>query len=273
MGKARKNFKETPVSIRDNPEDYQDLKRAVGLLESPSLTARLSGMIGSPIESAVKALPGVVSKRINGAVAAALHSSAGAALKSLDNSPKKPASTRLHKAFAATSGAIGGAFGFAALFIELPISTTIMMRAVADVARSEGFDLGDFSTKQACIEVFAMGGTSQADDATETGYYMTRSFTTQAMQQLLSPGQAGKWLAILIDKVATRFGFTISSKFAAQAVPVMGAFTGATINTLFTHFYQDMARGHFIVKRLEEKYGFEPIKDAYMAIKAAPRVN
>eukprot|EP00659_Diplonema_papillatum_P011278 gene11278-17338_t len=248
-------------------------------------------MIGSPIESAVKALPGVVSKRINGAVAAALHSSAGAALKSLDNSPRKPASTRLHKAFAATSGAIGGAFGFAALFIELPISTTIMMRAVADVARSEGFDLGDFSTKQACIEVFAMGGTSQADDATETGYYMTRSFTTQAMQQLskelagiaakqgskaissLSPGQAGKWLAILIDKVATRFGFTISSKFAAQAVPVMGAFTGATINTLFTHFYQDMARGHFIVKRLEEKYGFEPIKDAYMAIKAAPRVN
>ncbi|WP_026077719.1 EcsC family protein [Pseudomonas sp. PAMC 26793] len=282
---------ETPVSIRDNPEDYQDLKRAVGLLESPSLTARLSGMIGSPIESAVKALPGVVSKRINGAVAAALHSSAGAALKSLENSPKKPASTRLHKAFAATSGAIGGAFGFAALFVELPISTTIMMRAVADVARSEGFDLGDLATKQACIEVFAMGGNSQVDDATETGYYMTRSFTTQAMQQLskelagiaakqgskaissLSPGQAGKWLAILIDKVATQFGFTISSKFAAQAVPVMGAFTGATINTLFTHFYQDMARGHFIVKRLEDQYGFEAIKDEYMAIKAADRMH
>ena len=33
--------------IRDNPQDYQDLKRAVGLLESPSVTARLSGMIGS----------------------------------------------------------------------------------------------------------------------------------------------------------------------------------------------------------------------------------
>lgn len=282
---------ETPVSIRGNPEDYQDLKRAVGLLESPSLTARLSGMIGSPIESAVKALPGVVSKRINGAVAAALHSSADAALWSLENSPKKPASTRLHKIYAATSGAIGGAFGIAALFVELPISTTIMMRSVADVARSEGFDLGDFATKQACIEVFAMGGNSQADDATETGYYMTRSFTAQAMQQLskelagiaakqgskaissLSPGQAGKWLAILIDKVATRFGFTISSKFAAQAVPVMGAFTGATINALFTNFYQDMARGHFIVKRLEDKYGFEQIKNEYTAIKAAPRVS
>ncbi|MDT9641228.1 EcsC family protein [Pseudomonas sp. JV245A] len=275
---------ETPVSIKDHPEDYQDLRRAVALLESPSLTARLAGLLGSPIESAVKALPAVVAKKINGAVVAALHSSADAALWSLDNAPKKPASTLLHKMYAATSGAVGGAFGFAALFVELPISTTIMMRSVADVARSEGFDLADFATKQACIEVFAMGGNSQADDATETGYYITRSFTTQAMQQLskelaaiaakrgagavgsLSPGQVGKWLALLIEKVASRYGVTISSKFAAQAVPVIGAFTGATINALFTDFYQDMARGHFTVKRLEHKYGFEQIKDEYAHI-------
>ncbi|MCO7572677.1 EcsC family protein [Pseudomonas chlororaphis] len=275
---------EKPVSIKDSPEDYQDLKRAVSLLESPSLTARLSGLLGSPIESAVKALPNWVSGKINDAVVAALHTSADAALWSLENTPKKQASTFLHKVYAATSGAVGGAFGFAALFVELPISTTIMMRSVADVARSEGFDLEDFATKQACIEVFAMGGNSQADDATETGYYLTRSFTTQAMQQLskelaaiaakqgvgaagrLSPGQVGKWLALLIEKVASRYGVTISSKFAAQAVPVIGALTGATINALFTDFYQDMARGHFIVRRLERKYGFEQIKGEYAQI-------
>ncbi|MCO7578715.1 MULTISPECIES: EcsC family protein [Pseudomonas chlororaphis group] len=272
------------MNIKDNPQDYGDLKRAVGLLESPSLTARLSGVLGSPIESAVKALPNWVSGKINDAVVAALQTSADAALWSLENTPKKQASTLLHKVYAATSGAVGGAFGFAALFVELPISTTIMMRSVADVARSEGFDLNDLATKQACIEVFAMGGNSQADDATETGYYLTRSFTTQAMQQLskelaaiaakqgvgaagrLSPGQVGKWLALLIEKVASRYGVTISSKFAAQAVPVIGALTGATINALFTDFYQDMARGHFIVRRLERKYGFEQIKGEYAQI-------
>lgn len=272
------------MNIEDNPQDYGDLKRAVGLLESPSLTARLSGVLGSPIESAVKALPNWVSGKINDAVVAALQTSADAALWSLENTPKKQASTLLHKVYAATSGAVGGAFGFAALFVELPISTTIMMRSVADVARSEGFDLNDLATKQACIEVFAMGGNSQADDATETGYYLTRSFTTQAMQQLskelaaiaakqgvgaagrLSPGQVGKWLALLIEKVASRYGVTISSKFAAQAVPVIGAVTGATINALFTDFYQDMARGHFTVKRLEHKYGFEQIKSEYAQI-------
>ncbi|MDY7533232.1 EcsC family protein [Pseudomonas sp. Bout1] len=273
------------MDIKDNPEDYKSLKQAVDLLESPSLTARLSGFIGSPIEIAVKALPDVVSRKINGAVTAALHSSAEAALWSLENSPKKPASTRLHKIYAATSGAIGGAFGFTALFVELPVSTTIMMRSVADVARSEGFDLNDFATKQACIEVFAMGGPSQADDATETGYYATRSFTTQTMQHLskelaeivakhgakatsyFTPGQTGKWLTVLIEKVATRFGFTITSKFAAQAVPVIGAFTGASINALFTDFYQNTARGHFIVKRLENKYGYKQIEREYASIK------
>lgn len=276
------------MNIKDNPQDYGDLKRAVGLLESPSLTARLSGVLGSPIESAVKALPNWVSGKINDAVVAALQTSADAALWSLENTPKKQASTLLHKVYAATSGAVGGAFGFAALFVELPISTTIMMRSVADVARSEGFDLNDLATKQACIEVFAMGGNSQADDATETGYYLTRSFTTQAMQQLskelaaiaakqgvgaagrLSPGQVGKWLALLIEKVASRYGVTISSKFAAQAVPVIGAVTGATINALFTDFYQDMARGHFTVKRLEHKYGFEQIKSEYAQLMRKP---
>src|SRR5690606_30348915 len=128
------------------------------------------------------------------AVEAALHKAASAALWSLDNTLEKPASTKLHKVYAATSGAVGGAFGFAALFAELPVSTTIMMRAVADVARSEGFDLQDFSTKRACVEVFAMGGNTDKDDSTDTGYYAFRGFATDSMRHL------SKELAELIAK-------------------------------------------------------------------------
>lgn len=275
---------ETEVSIQENQQDYNDLAAAVELLESPSVIAKISNIIGYPIGGAAKILPASVSKKINGAVEAALHKSANAALWSLVNEPKKPASTKLHKLYAASSGALGGAFGFAALFIELPISTTIMMRSVADVARSEGFDLNDFSTKHACIEVFALGGTTKKDDAAETGYYASRGFVTESMRHLskelaeiaarqgaqagraFTPPQAGKWLAELIEKVATRFGIVITEKFAAQAVPVIGAATGATINTLFTDFYQDMARGHFTIKRLEVKYSHDEVKAEYKNI-------
>ncbi|OEZ02380.1 MULTISPECIES: EcsC family protein [Stenotrophomonas] len=271
-----------PIEAKIVPtsKDWADLERAVELLESPTLTAKMANLIGSPLEFAVKKLPQSVSKRIHGAVEAALFKSAQAALWSMDNTPGKEASTRWHKAAAAATGALGGAFGFTALFLELPVSTTIMMRSVADVARSEGFDLSEMGTRHACLEVFALGGNSGQDDASETGYYITRGFTAEVMRHLsaelagaavggggvmigLTPKEAGKWLAKIVEKVAARFGVVVTEKFAAQAVPIIGAVAGATLNTMFTDYYQDMARGHFIVRRLERQYGYETVRSAY----------
>jgi len=272
-------------SILPTSQDWRDLQRAVNLLESPTLTAKMANLIGSPLEFAVKRLPDSVSRRIHGAVEAALFKSAQAALWTMDNTPGKAASARWHKLAAATSGAVGGAFGFTTLFIELPVSTTIMMRSVADVARSEGFDLREMSTRHACLEVFALGGNSGKDDASETGYYITRGFTAEVMRHLsaelagravggspvmigLTPKEAGKWLAKLVEKVAARFGVVVTEKFAAQAVPIVGAVAGATLNTMFTDYYQDVARGHFIVRRLERTYGYETVRTAYSMLAA-----
>jgi len=272
-------------SILPTSQDWRDLQRAVDLLESPTLTAKMANLIGSPLEFAVKRLPDSVSRRIHGAVEAALFKSAQAALWTMDNTPGKAASTRWHKLAAATSGAVGGAFGFTTLFIQLPVSTTIMMRSVADVARSEGFDLREMSTRHACLEVFALGGNSGKDDASETGYYITRGFTAEVMRHLtaelagravggspvmigLTPKEAGKWLAKLVEKVAARFGVVVTEKFAAQAVPIVGAVAGATLNTMFTDYYQDVARGHFIVRRLERTYGYETVRVAYSMLAA-----
>jgi hypothetical protein len=272
-------------SILPTSQDWRDLQRAVDLLESPTLTAKMANLIGSPLEFAVKRLPDSVSRRVHGAVEAALFKSAQAALWTMDNTPGKAASTRWHKLAAATSGAVGGAFGFTTLFIELPVSTTIMMRSVADVARSEGFDLREMSTRHACLEVFALGGNSGKDDASETGYYITRGFTAEVMRHLsaelagravggspvmigLTPKEAGKWLAKLVEKVAARFGVVVTEKFAAQAVPIVGAVAGATLNTMFTDYYQDVARGHFIVRRLERTYGYETVRAAYSMLAA-----
>ena len=269
------------MNITESTRDWHDLKRAIALLESPTITARMADFIGAPLEGAVKVLPLSVSKKIQGAVQIALYKAADAALWSMRNTPGAPASTKRHKMAAAATGAVGGAFGFAALFLELPLSTTIMMRSVADVARSEGFDLNEYSTKHACLEVFALGGRTDNDDASEIGYYVVRGFSADAMRHMskelaqiaaknaggLAPAitskQTGKWLASLIEKIATRFGVVITEKFAAQAVPVIGALTGAALNTMFTDYYQDMARGHFIVKRLEAKYGEAYVESIY----------
>ena len=49
-------------------------------------------------------------------------------------------------------------------------------------------------------------------------------------------------------------------------VPAIGAAGGAIINTLFIDHFQDMAHGHFIVRRLERKYGEAIVKEKYLAI-------
>ncbi len=54
-----------------------------------------------------------------------------------------------------------------------------------------------------------------------------------------------------------------SGKAAAQAVPLVGAFGGAAINTLFIDHFQDMGRGHFVVRRLERLHGQEEIRRLY----------
>ncbi|HFO7209502.1 TPA: EcsC family protein [Escherichia coli] len=262
-----------------------DLEKAVKLLEQATITEKMTQMVGKPIDYLMSKLPKGAEAQIYSLVEKALHKAADAALWSLNNEPNREASTKTNKFFAAVSGAVGGTFGFSALAIELPLSTTIMLRSVADIARSEGFDLDKVETKQACLEVFALGGPSENDNAVDTAYYATRSFTAEAMQILskelseiatkkvsvnaamnLTPTQTGKWLATLIEKVATRFGIVITEKTAAQVVPVIGAFAGATLNIMFTDYYQDMARGHFIIKRLEKKYGSELIKSEYMKI-------
>ena len=55
----------------------------------------------------------------------------------------------------------------------------------------------------------------------------------------------------------------LQEKAAAQAVPAIGAAGGAIINTLFIDHFQDMARGHFIIRRLERKYGKEAVEATY----------
>jgi uncharacterized protein (DUF1810 family) len=64
---------------------------------------------------------------------------------------------------------------------------------------------------------------------------------------------------------AEAIGTFYPQKFAAQALPVVGALGGAAVNYAF----MEVARGHFTVRRLERLYGKERIRAEYDAIAAA----
>ena len=251
--------------------DLEDLKRAKQILENPGLAAKLSATIGSPIEKGMKMLPAKVQRTIHSTTEAALMKALDVAVKSLGTRRPKSSSDRMHKWGAATSGAIGGAFGIAAIGIELPVSTTLILRSIADIAAAAGEDPRHIDTKLACLTVFALGSTrDKSDNAAESGYFAARSAlataVTEAARYLAEKGMSKSGapaLLRLITLIASRFGIVVSQKTAAQMVPVLGAAGGALINTIFIGHYQDMARGHFIVRRLEKIYGTEPVQLAY----------
>lgn len=251
--------------------DLADLKRAKKLLETPGLAAKMSAALGSPIEKSVGMLPKSFQLQIHKASEAAMMKALDVAVKSLGDNTKKPAQSRLHKIAAATSGAVGGAFGLLALSIELPVSTTIMLRSIADIAKSEGENIHYIDTKLACLTVFALGSTkNNKDNAAESGYFAARAAmagaVAEASKYLAEKGlskSGAPALVRLVSMISGRFGIVVTEKAAAQAVPILGAVAGGLINTLFIGHFQDMARGHFIVRRLEKIYGAEPVKLAY----------
>jgi len=138
-------------------DELDDLRRARALLENPGLAAKFSAYLGSPLERGMKLLPAKMQKAIHASTEAALKKALEYAVKSLSKRGAGASSDKLHKLAAAASGAAGGAFGLPALAIELPLSTTIMLRSIADIAVAEGEDLGDIDTQLSCLTVFALG--------------------------------------------------------------------------------------------------------------------
>jgi hypothetical protein len=256
-------------------EDAKALRAAAYALENPGLAARLSNIVGKPIELVRQALPAGASDAIAAATTKGLDAALKVALHTVRNE-RQAGSRLLHKALAATSGAVGGSFGLIALPFELPISTIIMLRSIIDIARSEGEDLADPETALSCVQVFALGGGAREDDVSESAYYAVRTVLAktvgEASRFIAQRGLAAEGAPVLvkfITQIGSRFGLVVTQKLAAQAVPVIGALGGAAVNYAFIDHFQEMARAHFTVRRLERRYGKEAIRNEYERTRAA----
>ncbi len=255
------------------PEDYEALRVAHHHLEHPSLAARLSSVVGTPIELVLQLMPKPWYRGLHNAAEAAIGKAFAAAVSSLRREHEPSAQEGLYKGLAAGTGALGGLFGLPGLVIELPVTTTLMLRSIAEIARLEGEDVHELETRLACLEVFALGGRSETDDAAETGYYGVRlalaAYISSAAQEVARHGLAANGAPMvvkLIRFVAARFGTEVSRRGATQLVPVIGAAGGALVNTIFMQHFQDMARSHFTVRRLERAYGRSLVRANYQRL-------
>ena len=243
-------------------EDRDALTHAIERLESTGFGMKAANALGTTLERLIESLPDKTRELINDATKRALEACLKIVLSSLGQGRANASMDALHKATCTVSGALGGFFGVYGLPIELPVSTAIMLRSIAEIARSEGENLQEVEPGLSCISVLAFGSRSGKRDDADLGYFAVRAALANALPRVADralPPAFSRFITI----IAERFGITVSEKVVAEAVPFIGAVGGGAINLVFINHFQDMAHGHFTIRRLERKYGEATVRQEY----------
>jgi hypothetical protein len=255
--------------LKISAEHIEELKVAKEKLTNLIFAIEVMNYLGKPIDKGIKLLPVRTQDIINKAVSKTLKKSIEIVNITIPRKGGFLSSAGLNRAAVIASGGVGGFFGIAGLPIELPISTGIMLRSIISIAKNNGVDINSAQGKLSCIEVLALGGGNNTNQA-ENSYYAIRAVLAKAFEDaakyIASKGlieEGAPPIVKFMAQISSRFGITVTDKIAVEAVPIIGAATGAVINLIFINHFIRMAEGHFTIRRLEAIYGFEVVRDQY----------
>lgn len=193
-------------------------------------------LIGGQAESLMERLPHQVRRSLDGATERALRVAVQAAKQSRGVVPDQKG--WLNSAATTAMGAMGGAGGLPTALAELPVTTTVLLRAIQGIAAEHGFDPNDPDVLADCLTVFASAGPLADDDGANMAFLSTRVTLT------------GTAVHGIMKSVAPKLATVLGQKLAAQTVPILGAAAGAATNYAYTSYYQEMAHVHFGLRRL-----------------------
>jgi len=253
-------------------EHLEELRTAKAKLSSNSFAISAINFVGRPIDDVINKLPARYQDKINTAVSISLKKAIEIVNLTVPKRTNFLSSGGLNKTACIISGGVGGFFGISGLPIELPVSTGIMLRAIINKAVENGIDVRTPQGKLDCMEVLAFGG-GRSISHTDNSYYYIRTILSTAFEEsskyIASRGfieEGAPPVVRFIAQIASRFGITVTDKIALEAIPFIGALTGAGINLIFINHFIRMAEGHFTVKRLESIYGFEDTREIYNSL-------
>lgn len=253
-----------------SPREIEFIQTAAKFLEKPGFLIRAANALGKPLEAAQKSLPKSVQEKISTAVEKSLHKTLEISIstlppKDMQELPRRPrAQGKSHTIATALTGAIGGFMGPFGLAIELPVTTGIMFRSIANIARSFGEDLNDPEVRMECLHVFAMGSQqSTADDAMNSSYFAQRLAFNSFIKSTSERGAAAL-LSRLIARIASKYEIVVAEKVVVESLPFLGAAGGAAINMAFTNYFNETAYYHFGLRYLEKKSGLEAVQAVYL---------
>jgi hypothetical protein len=247
---------QTMTVVELDPVARAELTKALAQLERGNgVLVRTADLLGAAMGRSVRlgvrtlGIAPELEAKIRGLAGAALRRAFDVAVLRMEPDRARPvAPPGVTSAVVMTSGAVGGFLGMGGFLPDVTVTTFAIMRAIARIAQEEGEDLADDDTRRACLQVFALSPSSGDAPESELGY-----FSARLMLQ-------GRPMVMLFSEIASRYGVTLSRKLALQAVPIVGAVSGAALNAAFLRHYRDTARAHFVIRRLERDFGVASVR-------------
>jgi EcsC protein family len=215
---------------------------------------RLVNRLGTSLEGQLSALPDGFRSQIERLTAQALEASYGVAARAPDLGQRAPMLAAI------AAGAAGGAGGLATALAELPVTVTLFLNTIRSVARDVGFDPDEDWVRAECLQVFAAGSPLAEDDGVNTSFVASRlALSGSAVQNLIST-------------IAPKLAAVLGQKLAAQAVPVLGAVSGAALNAAFLSYYREVARVRFELVKLGRIHGADAVEAEFRIAVTPPKV-
>ncbi len=258
-----------------NAEDFAALTRAKEELESPLLTMKLASVVGAPIEKLMGRLPSSAQDKVDEATQLALKECLQVALRTIGKSapsdsllappPNKPSEQSDAQTRGRGGRRVRHVFAARRIAGDHHVDVSLDLRYSAQ----RGEDVHRVETQLQCMMVLGMGGTNKSDDNADLGYFIVRSALAQSVSRTTSEiatkglsSHGSTALLKFVQTIASRFSVQVSEQVAAKSIPAIGAM----VNTVFMDHFQQMAHGHFTVRRLERRYGTAVVERAYQTI-------
>lgn len=241
-----------PSVPSDLESEVAELARRYKRANGPVI--RLVNRLGATLESQLSVLPATLREQIEKVTAQALEASYGVAARTPDLGARGPLAAVI------ATGAAGGVGGLPTAVAELPVTVTLFLNAIRAEARDAGLDPDQDWVRAECLQVFAAGSPLKDDDGVNTSFIGSRLALT------------GSTVQNLIAAIAPRLATVLGQKVAAQAVPILGAVSGAAMNAAYLSYYREIARVRFALLNLAKLHGTDLVESEFRIAVTPPKV-
>ncbi len=259
--------------------DIRFVREAAAYLESPPPLLRLTESLSQKAGGLLRGIPLSV-RMMSRRALLSVGEQAMAGVPRARASGTEPG-PRAHVAASLLSGGAGGPFGWSGLLLELPLSTAILLRSIADIAAATGADLRDRNVRRECLAVFGYGAAEEGAEPAPSPYVTLRMGLTALLneggrelaggrlprvwQELASGAPA---LTSAAEKLGARYNLESAGRILAKFIPYAGALAAAWVNAAFAAHFNRVARYHFGLRRLEQEHGSDEVRRVYDAAMA-----